>query len=222
MNIINNSQSNIKTCTKCKQPKLQSEFYKNKLSSDGLCSQCKQCRKTNYDDTRKNIINISNKTCNRCNINKSYLDFSPNRLQNDGLNKCCKSCNNLNDRINKRSIKYVTNRRKTDLNFKLKNNIRNRINLCIKRGSKTSTTVELLGCTICELRHHLEKQFKEGMTWNNHGFGKDKWHIDHIIPCANFDLTDPIQQQTCFNYTNLQPLWQHENIIKSNKTFIRN
>ena len=53
------------------------------------------------------------------------------------------------------------------------------------------------------------------MTWKNQGrFG---WHIDHIVPCSKFDLSDPDQQKECFNYKNLQPLWAKENILKSNK-----
>ena len=39
-------------------------------------------------------------------------------------------------------------------------------------------------------------------------------HIDHIKPCASFDLTDPAQQKECFNYKNLQPLWAFDNISK--------
>jgi hypothetical protein len=60
------------------------------------------------------------------------------------------------------------------------------------------------------------------MNWDNYGETKDKskknaWHIDHIIPCAAFNMTDPIHQKACFHYTNLQPLWWHENIRKLNK-----
>jgi hypothetical protein len=61
-----------------------------------------------------------------------------------------------------------------------------------------------------ELRAHLEHQFKDGMTWDNHG----EWHIDHIKPCVQFDLTDPEQQKECFHYTNMQPLWAFENQSK--------
>jgi DNA/RNA endonuclease G (NUC1) len=53
------------------------------------------------------------------------------------------------------------------------------------------------------------------MNWEN--YGKNGWHIDHIIPCASFDLTDPKQQKNCFHYTNLQPLWAADNIRKSDK-----
>jgi hypothetical protein len=73
--------------------------------------------------------------------------------------------------------------------------------------------MDLLGCTIEQLWIHLEKTFKPGMTRENYG----KWHVDHIIPCASFDLTIPEQQTKCFHYTNLQALWASENIIKSDK-----
>jgi hypothetical protein len=61
----------------------------------------------------------------------------------------------------------------------------------------------------------LQSKFKEVITWENHG--KYAGHIDHIIPCASFDLTDPEQQKKCFHYTNLQPLWAHENLSKGAK-----
>ena len=51
------------------------------------------------------------------------------------------------------------------------------------------------------------------MTWDNHG----KWHIDHIKPCASFDLLHKKQQRKCFYYKNLQPLWAQENLSKGAK-----
>lgn len=65
-----------------------------------------------------------------------------------------------------------------------------------------------------ELRIHLESKFKPGMSWKNYG---PVWHIDHIKPCAKFDLTDPAQQRECFHWTNLQPLFALENLQKSDK-----
>lgn len=55
------------------------------------------------------------------------------------------------------------------------------------------------------------------MNWDNHGRGKGKWNIDHIYPCASFDLNKESEQKKCFNYTNLQPLWSEENLKKSDK-----
>jgi hypothetical protein len=98
----------------------------------------------------------------------------------------------------------------SDTNFRLVYLLRGRIRTAIKKGCKSAQTMELLGCSIEEVKSHLESQFTEGMTWDNHG----EWHIDHIIPCASFDLTDPEQQKKCFHYTNLQPLWASENISK--------
>jgi len=80
----------------------------------------------------------------------------------------------------------------------------------IRKNSKTNV---LVGCTIPELKIHLENQFIDGMTWENHK--KYGWHIDHVKPCASFDLTDPEEQKKCFHFSNLQPLWWNENINKS-------
>ena len=55
------------------------------------------------------------------------------------------------------------------------------------------------------------------MNWSNYGHGIGKWVIDHIIPCAAFDLSNQIEQYKCFHYTNLQPLWFYENAEKSDK-----
>jgi predicted nucleic acid-binding Zn ribbon protein len=109
------------------------------------------------------------------------------------------------------------NRRKTDINFKLRGQIRSRIKGAIKDqwGIKSQKTIDLLGCSVEEAKKHIESQFKEGMSWDNWSF--KGWHIDHIKPCASFDLRDPEQQKECFNYKNLQPLWWWENLSKSNK-----
>lgn len=72
-------------------------------------------------------------------------------------------------------------------------------------------TFSAVGCSADELRAHIEKQFTPGMTWANYG----EWHVDHIRPCASFDLSDPEQFAACFNWSNLQPLWAAENLSKS-------
>jgi hypothetical protein len=94
---------------------------------------------------------------------------------------------------------------------KLKKSLRVRIYQALKGQWKSEHTIELLGCTIKKLKYHLEKQFKVGMSWSNYG----KWHVDHILPCASFNLTNAKEQKLCFNYKNLQPLWALENILKS-------
>ncbi len=99
--------------------------------------------------------------------------------------------------------------------------MRGRVNHIVRRGNvKASTSMKLLGCTREQFRAHLEKQFLPGMTWEN--YGRDGWTIDHIIPCAQFDLSIPDSQKVCFHYTNLQPLWHIDNIKKGKKYTRRN
>lgn len=110
-------------------------------------------------------------------------------------------------------IQYQTNKLKTDLNYKLARNLRTRINCALKGICKSKRTLDLLGCSLDFLRLYLQSKFQPGMSFSNYG----KWHIDHIIPCARFDLSNPEEQIKCFNYTNLQPLWQIDNKIKGKR-----
>jgi hypothetical protein len=109
--------------------------------------------------------------------------------------------------------KWINNKLKTNPHFKLKQQLSHRIFMALKGKVKSKRTKDLLGCTIEKLWVHLEKSFKSGMTKENYG----KWHVDHIKPCASFDLSKPEEQSKCFHYTNLQPLWAKENISKSDK-----
>lgn len=87
--------------------------------------------------------------------------------------------------------------------------------LRIGSGNKAAKTMELIGCSVEQLKEHIEAQWQAGMSWGN--WSLTGWHIDHIRPCASFDLSDPAQQRICFHYTNLQPLWAADNIRKGAK-----
>ena len=117
--------------------------------------------------------------------------------------------------INKRSLIYIKNRYKTDPSFKLRVCLRSRILSVLKGRIKSAPTLKLLDIPNIEfVWKHLEKTFKPGMTRENHAA---VWHVDHILPCSSFDLSDPNQQKQCFHYTNLQALFVHENLTKSDK-----
>jgi predicted ArsR family transcriptional regulator len=51
-------------------------------------------------------------------------------------------------------------------------------------GMKNGRTCEMLGYSPQQLREHLERLFKPGMTWRNHGQGPGKWEVDHVIPVS--------------------------------------
>lgn len=111
----------------------------------------------------------------------------------------------------KRNI-YEKKKMLTDPQFRLRKSLRKRFRnaLLNQTANKKHSVLRYLGCTVEEARLHLESLFKEGMTWETHG----EWHIDHIRPCSSFDLTKDEEVQACFHYSNLQPLWKHENLSK--------
>lgn len=120
---------------------------------------------------------------------------------------------------NKEKIKKTTNaylkvRRKTDMAWRLLVNNRTRINHALNgKYKKSQKTRDLLGCTPEKFKKHIESMFKPGMSWKK----RYLIHIDHIRPCSSFDLSKPEEQAKCFHYTNLQPLWAHENLFKGAK-----
>ena len=100
-----------------------------------------------------------------------------------------------------------------NIDFKLRYNLRVRLYKALHRNQKSSTTIDLLGCDIKFFKNYLESKFIQSMSWSNYGL----WEIDHIKPCASFDLSKPEEQKKCFHYTNLQPLWEIDNIRKGKK-----
>ena len=196
------------------------EENKDKIKEDR-----KKYREENKDKIRDDVRKyyVENKDKIRDDVRKYYVE-NKDKIRDDGK----KYREENKDKIRQRNKKYFaenkdklregrSKRYKKDPNFKLRMLISYRVREELKNNNtkKTSKSAELIGCTVQEAREHLEKQFKKGMAWDNHGF--KGWHIDHIMPCSSFDLTDPEQQKKCFHYTNLQPLWAHENMSKGSK-----
>lgn len=172
----------------------------SKKNKETIRKQRKEYRKNNSEKikTKKNNYYQKNKESIRQKHKKYYL--------------------NNKDHIKKATSLYRKTQYQKNLKFKISSVIRKRLwnALHSKNSKKTAKSLELVGCSIDELKIHLENQFKNGMSWDNYGYYG--WHIDHIKPCASFDLTNPEEQRKCFHYTNLQPLWANDNFKKSNKT----
>ena len=107
-----------------------------------------------------------------------------------------------------------------DPNGYLTSLVRGRVYSAMKNYStrKDKHTLEYVGCSVEYLRTHLENQFEKEaercghpISWENQG----EWHIDHIKPCASFDLDLEDERDKCFHYTNLQPMWGPDNLSKS-------
>ena len=115
----------------------------------------------------------------------------------------------------KNKLNTIKKRYNSDPYFRAVLCMRTRISklLRLKNADKNNKFYNYLGCSKSEFIEYFQSKFKEGMTWENHG----EWHIDHIKPCASFNLLDEEEQKKCFHYTNLQPLWASENLTKGCK-----
>lgn len=163
---------------------------------------------------------ILGKKCCFCKDWKPLTEYNYSKSHWDKLRNDCKLClqdwrKKNREVLNETHKQYEKKRKSIDPQFKLMKTLRSRLNSALYRkdAKKLASTLELVGCSILELKKYLETQFTEGMNWNNHG----KWHIDHIRPCSSFNLLIESEQKKCFHYTNLQPLWAIDNLSKGNR-----
>jgi len=164
-------------------------------------------RQKSYEPKKKILCSICKKEFIRANRRQKECgkDCRKVRLRKNALEKYYRDKNK------------ILERRKNNIEYCILNKLRMRISCAIKsQGAyKATKTIKLVGCSVKELKEYIEKQFTDGMNWDN--YGKKGWHIDHILPCAGFNLIEKEEQQKCFHYTNLQPLWAQENLSKNCK-----
>lgn len=227
-----NFEKGTKICSSCKRELSIEAYNKCKTTNDGLCYKCRECEKAfrqsekgkeiskrthqRYQQTeagketakrarQKYYQTEKGKECQR----RTTQNYQQTEAGKETYRKAAKKYND-SEKGKKRKSLYEKNKRSEDENFLIAGRCRVRFYSLLK-GSKNELSEALLGCSWEELKKHLELQFQEGMSWDN----KSEWHIDHIIPCAAFDLADPIQQKICFNWRNLQPLWKEDNLSKN-------
>lgn len=109
-------------------------------------------------------------------------------------------------------------RRRESVEFRILEGLRGRVLSALNGKAKSAKTLDMLGCSIADFKIYIESRFEPGMTWENRGKGNDKWQLDHIIPCALFDLNKPEHQKRCFHFSNLQPMWGLENRVKGKES----
>lgn len=179
------------------------KYRKDKLDSCYCCSQ------TNRPSRKVNNVN--------CSFCQKSIHIKPSKIKE--INWCSRECfkklREPNKQTKQERYEKFKLRKKNNFLINLKASVRRRVALALesKKFKKKSKIADILGCNISQLKEHLEKLFKPGMTWENRGFYG--WHIDHIIPLASAKTEDEMLK-LC-HYTNLQPLWAKENRIKGCK-----
>jgi len=239
-------KNQIRICKRCNKqfiPNNHNHIYcckKNKIKLKTAIFKCELCG-TEFKPLSANAKYCSSK-CKKIKGNKNwqkfyrqYVGYEPvkeinciicgdkfirkNKRQIYCKNKKCKL-----EYLRKKAIKsYHKNKekiledRRNNVEYCILNKLRMRISCAVKsQGThKSKRTMKLVGCSVKELKQYLENKFKEGMNWKN--YGRNGWHIDHILPCASFNLIKKEEQEKCFHYTNLQPLWAEENLRKNCK-----
>lgn len=196
----------MKHCPTCDSWKALSEYNKQSSSWDKLGRMCRKCYCEYKTDKRKNDEKYKQSDI----LYKKKYEQSGRRKEISKIRYEEKK-----DEILKKCIAYNKKKYNTDPYFKVVCYIRTRISKLLKQknADKYNKFYTYLGCSKQDFILYFQAKFKEGMTWENHG----EWHIDHIKPCASFNLLDENEQKKCFHYTNLQPLWASENLSKGSK-----
>jgi hypothetical protein len=227
-----------KICTKCKIEKNVCEFGYHPQTKDKLQCRCKECRKIDkqkYYFDNKDKVSEKSKDYRKKNIDKlleyskKYREENKIILSNKKKEKYQKSPeiyyhrNKLYIEKNKEKVRnfkneYQKKKKKESVLYRLKVLMRDRLNKFIKysKMNKNNSTFDIIGCNPQQLKEHIENQFIDGMSWDNHGLLG--WHIDHIIPLSSAKTEEDLIK-LC-HYTNLQPLWAKDNLLKSNKIIL--
>lgn len=220
-----------KKCKKCNVIKSIVDFSPCKLGKDGIRSDCRLCHNaycrnlTGAELVRAKEVkrewNIANKN-RRAENGRKWNAANPGRqadaakkwcsAHRDRLNRQRRERYTLNPEIGREYARKYGSTQMGMLNRRMSTGIRK----SLKDGSKAGCHWEsLVDYKIVQLKKHLEKLFKLGMTWENYG----QWHIDHKIPKSVFNYEKPehFDFKRCWALSNLQPMWAKENISKHDK-----
>jgi hypothetical protein len=232
-----------KKCSICHiQYENTSEFFqKCAQKKDGLRPECKSCSK-NRKKTKAYFEYLENKKKERASVRIEYFSSEEYKvMMTESKQKnierkrkwALKNKDILREReaerrklgkvkpVSKEKRKEYKKRQykkiKSDPYLKMISLARGRMRCFVKKEAKKFKIKDMLIFNSDEFKQNIESKFKDGMTWDN--YGRKGWHIDHIKPISKFNLNDIEECRHCWSLDNLQPLWWHENLSKSNKIF---
>ena len=139
---------------------------------------------------------------------KRYQDKHPEK----GLARAKTYSANNREKINEQE----KDRKANSENYKAARNHSRDLAAALRKNIKSSETIKKLGCSIKQFKRHLERQFTEGMCWEN----RKEWTLDHIVSIYKIDWSDKKQVEQVTHYTNIRPLWRSDNCSKRmNKSY---
>ncbi len=209
-------------CNRCEVEKNHTkEFFKSKIvkGKEYLEKVCKECRNKAWILAKQKRMSNPDYAAK---ITKQRKDYSKKHYQNNKnwyKNRSQRLKDSYKqwkrDNYNPQKEKERHAKRMLNPTYKVSKYISNRIRQLI-RDKDFASVIDLLDYSIQDLMYSLEKQFRDGMNWDNYG---NYWHIDHIKPVSHFNFkskNDPEFKQ-CWALSNLQPLLKIENLSKGNR-----
>lgn len=212
-------------CSLCGEFKSWTAYYTPKTS---MCVECsvetrRKARRLAGVSVKKSYkITEQGRECSKCGAFKLWAEFNFCKTGVNYHKPRCRVCqlqdqaryrSQNREEILKRIREYEKQQRETNPQYRLVTRLRSRMASALKNNIKVDSTLSLLGCSRLQCVEHLEGN-ERGLSFDN--WGRYGNHIDHIIPCSYFDLTNQLEQYICFNYKNLQLLPWYENLSKSN------
>ncbi len=214
--------SQSKQCAKCKTPKPLEQFYVKKGQPFNRAARCISCTKEDHQASylrrREKALAYSRQP----EVRARAKARKKHRYWNDTEHR---ERMRAKERARGQTPKRIAQRKARSKRLwadSPSHRVRSTLHKSIRRAlkgvsQKTETLKGIVGCDLASFLRHIESLFRPGMMWDNHGVGRECWHIDHVRPVASFDLSQPEQVKVCFHYTNLQPLWCRDNVQKGDK-----
>ena len=240
-------ETGLKTCSCCKIEKKVSEFSFSKSSKDKLNYYCNECLKQKALEYKIKNPERRKQTQNKYSTSdkgrekkrqyrsenaeyflersKKYREENREKIQNqikewrkenpNKFKEYNKTYVQNNPTKRKESLKKYKDKVDSDPVLSFSKRVRRNISMAFDSGVKPMKTEQILGCTMDEFRKYISTKFWDGMNFDNHGRGENKWHLDHVTPISLAKTEEEVIRLN--HYTNFQPLWEKDNLEKSNK-----
>lgn len=209
----NLQNSTDKTCRTCQEQKPLTEYYITSGKYHTL--DCKECTKAKQREKNK-LITREQKDANNEKAREKYAKTKDevNAIRREKHQKN-KDDHNKYQREYYQKYKSEINPKRYEIETNPREKIRRSLQTSLRRilrGGSSKFSLKYFGCSSVFLRKWLLYQLDDDMTLENYSV---YWTIDHLKPCAQYDLLDEDQVKQCFYWVNIRPLLATQNWEKN-------